>query len=60
MKNSIKNELLNLGLKFISNDEKLLRIFLETTPSNINEIVIIPTIKKVMKKLVDKLENKNI
>ncbi len=59
MINKIKNELLNLGLKFISNDEKLIRIFLETIPSNINEIVIIPTVKLVMKKLINKLASKN-
>jgi purine-nucleoside phosphorylase len=58
MLDRIKNELLNVGLKFISVDEKLVRMFLETSPSNINEIVILPAIKTVMKKVVYKLEKK--
>lgn len=57
MKNRIKSELLNLGLKFISIDEKLIKIFLETNPSNVNEIVIVPTVKSIMKKLINKLAN---
>ncbi|MBY9008039.1 MAG: hypothetical protein KGD63_14960 [Candidatus Lokiarchaeota archaeon] len=57
MKNRIKSELLNLGLKFINVDQKLIKIFLDTIPSNINEIVIVPTIKYIMKKLVNKLNN---
>jgi len=56
----IKNELLNLGLKFISVDEKIVRIFLETSPSNVNEIVIMPAVKMVMKKIVSKLQNKRV
>ncbi len=58
MLNRIKSELLNIGLKFISVDEKLVRMILETSPSNINEIVILPAIKIVMKKLIQKLQNK--
>jgi purine-nucleoside phosphorylase len=58
MMDRIKSELLNLGLKFISVDEKLVRLFLETKPSNVNEIVILPASKIVMKKAVSKLENK--
>lgn len=56
----IKNELLNLGLNFISVDEKIVRLFLETTPSNVNEIVILPAVKMVMKKIVNKLQNKRV
>ncbi len=59
MINKIKRDLINLGLKFIDNDEKITRIFLETAPSNVNEIVILPTTKLVMKKVVNKLDNKN-
>ncbi|TXT62225.1 MAG: Purine nucleoside phosphorylase DeoD-type [Promethearchaeota archaeon] len=59
MINRIKSELINLGLKFINNDEKIVRIFLETAPTNVNEIVILPTTKLVMKKILNKLENKN-
>jgi purine-nucleoside phosphorylase len=51
-------ELLNFGLKFISVDEKLVRLFLETKPSNINETVILPASKMVMKKLISKIKNK--
>ena len=58
MLNKIKSELLNLGLKFISVDEKIVRMILETSPSNVNEIVILPAIKIVMKKLLKKLQNK--
>ncbi|MFX0070679.1 MAG: hypothetical protein ACFFAO_06275 [Candidatus Hermodarchaeota archaeon] len=60
MMDRIKSELLNLGLKFISVDEKIIRLFLETTPSNINEIVILPAVKMVMKKIVNKLQNKRV
>ncbi len=58
MLNRIKSELLNVGLKFISVDEKIVRMILETSPSNLNEIVILPAIKIVMKKLLNKLRNK--
>ncbi len=60
MLNRIKSELLNLGLKFISVDEKIVRMILETNPSNLNEIVILPAIKIVMQKILAKLENKRI
>ena len=60
MIDKIKNELLNLGLKFISVDEKIVRIFLETSPSNVNEIVIMPAVKMVMRKIVNKLQNKRV
>jgi len=60
MLNKIKSELLNFGLKFISVDEKIVRMILETKPSNLNEIVILPAVKIVMKKLLNKLENKRI
>jgi len=58
MINRIKSELLNIGLKFINVDEKIVRMILETSPSNVNEIVILPAIKIVMKKLLHKLQNK--
>jgi uridine phosphorylase len=58
MLNRLKSELLNIGLKFISVDEKIVRMILETSPSNVNEIVILPAIKIVMKKLLQKLQNK--
>ncbi len=60
MMDKIKNELLNLGLKFMSVDEKIVRMFLETSPSRINEIVILPAIKMVMKKIINKLQNKRV
>ncbi|MFW9998823.1 MAG: hypothetical protein ACFE9Q_04430 [Candidatus Hodarchaeota archaeon] len=60
MLNRIKSELLNVGLKFISVDEKIVRMILESSSSNVNEIVILPAIKTVMKKLLNKLQNKRI
>jgi len=60
MLNKIKSELLNLGLKFISVDEKIVRMILETSPSNVNEIVIFPAVKIVMQKILKKLQNKRI
>jgi len=60
MLNRIKSELLNLGLKFISVDEKIVRMILETNPSNVNEIVILPAVKMVMQKILKKLQNKRI
>lgn len=60
MLNRIKSELLNLGLKFISVDEKIVRMILETSPSNINEIVILPAVKLVMQKILQNLQNKRI
>jgi len=58
MLNKIKSQMLNLGLKFISVDDKIVRMILETSSSNINEIVIMPAVKIVMKKLVKRLQNK--
>jgi nucleoside phosphorylase len=58
MLNKIKSEILNFGLKFINVDEKIVRMILETSTSNVNEIVILPAIKMVMKKLVNKLDHK--
>ena len=58
MLNKIKGELLNVGLKFISVDEKIVRMFLETASSNVNEIVLMPAVRSVMKKIVKKLQNK--
>jgi len=58
MLNKIKSQMLNLGLKFISVDDKIVRMILETSSSNINEIVLMPAVKIVMKKLVNQLQNK--
>ena len=41
-------------------DEKIVRMFLETSPSRINEIVILPAVKMVMKKIINKLQNKRV
>ena len=60
MLNKIKLDLLNLGLKFISIDEKIVRMFLETKPSNTNKIVILPAVNFVMKKILNKLQNKSV
>ena len=58
MVEKIKSSLLNLGLKFISTEEKLFRMFLETSPTKVNEIVILPAVKLVMEKVVKRLKNK--
>ncbi len=58
MLNRIKAELLNFGLKFMSVDEKIVRIFLEAAPSHVKDIVILPAIKSVMKQFLLKLKNK--
>ena len=58
MLNKIKSELLNFGLKFINVDEKIVRMLLETSSSNINEIVILPAVKMVMRKFIKKLTHK--
>jgi len=58
MLNKIKSQMLNLGLKFISVDDKIVRMILETSSSNISEIVLMPAVKIVMKKLVNRLQNK--
>ncbi len=58
MLNNIKSQMMNFGLKFLSVDDKIVRMLLETASSNINEIVILPAVKTVMKKLVKKLHNK--
>ncbi len=42
----------------MSADEKIFRMILETSPSNVNEIVILPAVKVVMERIVKKLENK--
>ncbi len=60
MLDRIKNELINFGLKYMSIDEKIVRLLLETSPSSVNEIVILPAVKIVMKKVVDKLKDKRI
>ncbi|TFG22876.1 MAG: hypothetical protein EU529_09115 [Promethearchaeota archaeon] len=60
MLNRIKSDLVNFGLRFMSVDEKIVRLFLETGPKSINEIVILPAVKIVMKKLISKLRNKRV
>ncbi|MFX1385037.1 MAG: hypothetical protein ACFFBP_21620 [Promethearchaeota archaeon] len=44
----------------MSVNEKIVRLFLETKPSNLNEIVILPAVKMVMIKLIKKLQNKRV
>ena len=56
----IKNELVNFGLKFMSIDEKIVRIFLETSPSNVNNIVILPAVKMIMKYFLSHLQYKKV
>lgn len=56
----IKMSALNTGLKLMSVDEKIVRMNLETSSSNVRPIVILPAIKNSMKILVGKLENKKV
>lgn len=60
MLNRLKMGLLNLGLKFMDVDDKIVRMLLETSPSNVEEIVIYPAIRPIMKKIVNKLQNKRV
>ncbi len=61
MLNRIKSDLINVGLKFMSVDEKIVRLFLETSSKSVNpDIVILPAVKFVMKKLISKLQNKRV
>ena len=61
MLNRIKSDLVNVGLKFMSVDEKIVRLFLETSSKSVNpDIVILPAVKFVMKKLISKLRNKRL
>lgn len=60
MLNRIKAEFLNIGLKFMTIDDKIVRLFLESSPSSVNEIVILPAVKLVMKKIIIKLRNKQV
>ncbi len=57
MLNKAKIGLLNLGLKFISVDEKLVRMFLETFPKDLREIVILPVTKIAMQEFVKRMGN---
>ena len=57
-KNKIKTNLINIGLKYISVDDKIVRMFLQTKRSNLNEIVVLPATKIVEKRLINKLEQK--
>ena len=58
MFNKFKTGFINIALKFMSVEEKIFRMFLETSPSNVNEIVILPAVKVVMENIVKKLKNK--
>ena len=57
-KNKIKSNLINFGLRYISVDDKIVRMFLQTKPSNLNEIVVLPATKIVEKRLINKMEQK--
>jgi purine-nucleoside phosphorylase len=60
MFDKIKYALLNFGLKSMTVDEKIVRLFLRTKASNVNEIVIIPIIKQMMSLLLSKLHDKKV
>lgn len=58
MFDKLKAGLLNMGMKLISVDEKIVRMFFETKPTRFKKIVIMPAVKLVMKKLINQLEHK--
>ncbi len=60
MLNKIKAGLANIALKFISAEEKLTYMFLETLSRNIRPIVILPAVNTVMRYVVGKLDKKNV
>lgn len=60
MLNKIKAGIINLALKFISVEEKLSYMFLETFPKNARPIVILPAVNTVMRYIVQKLNKKSI
>ncbi len=57
MLNKAKIGLHNLGLKFISVDEKLVRMFLETVPKDVREIVLLPVTKIAMQEFIRRMGN---
>ncbi len=57
MLNKAKIGLLNLGLAFISVDEKLVRMFLETFPKDLREIVLLPVTKTAMQEFIHRMGN---
>jgi len=60
MLNKIKAGIANLALRFISVEEKLSYMFLETFPKNVRPIVILPAVNTVMRYIVHKLNKKSI
>ena len=60
MLNKIKAGIANLALKFISVEEKLSYMFLETFPKNMRPIVILPAVNTVMRHIIHKLNKKSI
>ena len=57
MFNKVKTGLLNLGLKFISVDEKLVYMILETGSRSLEKITILPVTKEAMQKFVTRMGN---
>lgn len=60
MLNRFKAGLANVALKFISIDEKLCYMFLETTIKNVRPIVILPAVSTVTNYIVSKLRKKSV
>ncbi|MBD3352646.1 MAG: hypothetical protein GF364_14260 [Candidatus Lokiarchaeota archaeon] len=54
----LKTNLMNLGLNFISIDEKIVRMTLEAKPSDIKPIVLLPAVEISQKLILKYLENK--
>jgi len=54
----IKTKIINFGLNFVTVDEKIVRGILDTFPRNIKNIVILPAVSYVAKKVISELQHK--
>ncbi|MHA1819357.1 MAG: phosphorylase family protein [Promethearchaeota archaeon] len=54
----VKANLINSALKFMDIDEKLVRLYLNAPPKDVQDIVILPSVASSMKYLVSQLEHK--
>ena len=57
---TIKSKMANIALKFISVEEKLTYMFLESFPKHVHPIVILPAVNTCMNFILKKMEKKSI
>ena len=60
MWNTFKSKMANIALKFISVEEKLTYMFLESFPKHVHPIVILPAVNTCMNFIIKKMEKKSI